>query len=306
MRIIFFGTAEFGIPSLKVLQRNYPVVCVVTNPDKPAGRGRKLSLSPIKETALQLNIPILQPESIKAPTFIDELKKMNSDLFIVIAYRIIPPEVFTMPKFGAINLHASLLPKYRGAAPIQWAIINGEHETGVTTFFLNEKVDTGDIILQERVPISSDETAGELHDKLAEIGADLVLNTIRLIEVGKAQPRSQDNSLTCPAPKIFPEQCKINWTKPAQVIHNFVRGLSPKPGAHTFYENKVIKIYRTQVVPIKHFSEPGSIIKADKCLIIATGEGGIEILQIQREGKQILGVQEFLRGYHMKVGNKFS
>ena len=213
MRIVFMGTPGFAVPSLNILFANgYTVVGVVTVADKPVGRGQHVTLSPVKAAAQDHHVQtILQPESLGDPVFIEQLKSLNPDLFVVVAFRILPPAVFGIPRFGAFNLHASLLPKYRGAAPINWAIINGEKETGVTTFFLQEKVDTGNIILQARMPIRPDQTAGEVHDLLAEIGAEIVLHTVRLIETGKAVPKPQADSGATPAPKLFRDDCRIDW-----------------------------------------------------------------------------------------------
>jgi len=300
------GTPEFAVPSLKILLDNqYPLVGVVTAPDKPAGRGQQLSTSPIKDFTLEKHLLILQPEKLKEEHFIKQLRSLEPDIFVVVAFRILPPEVFTIPKYGSFNLHASLLPKYRGAAPINWAIINGEKETGVSTFFLRETVDTGNIILQARVPISDNETAGELHDRLADIGAEIVLHTVRLIETGKANPRMQDDSLVSAAPKIFKEHCKIDWSKSARDVHNFIRGLSPKPCAYTFHSDTILKIYRTKTSRDYHSGSPGEIVQADKQLIVLTGNGAIEVLEIQQEGKKKLTAEEFLRGYRLQVGEKF-
>jgi len=306
MRIVFMGTPEFALPSLKILLDNhYDITSVVTAPDKPAGRGLRVQQSPVKQFALQHELPVLTPERMKDLQFVEQLKSLQPDLFVVVAFRILPKEVFTIPTYGAFNLHASLLPKYRGAAPINWAVINGEKETGVTTFFLQEAVDTGNVILQARVPIGPDETAGELHDKLAEVGAEIVLHTVRLIESGKAVPRQQDSSLATPAPKIFKNDCQIDWTKSAQQVHNFVRGLSPYPGAYTTHDGKLLKIYRTKIHGDIPNGTPGEILIADERLVIGTGDLGIEVLEVQQEGKKKLTAEEFLRGYRLTTGMQF-
>ncbi len=306
MRIVFMGTPEFAIPSLKILiDNNYDISAVVTAPDKPQGRGQKLDLSPVKKFAIERGLPVLQPDKLKDFSFVSTLKNIAPDLIVVVAFRILPPEVFKLPPFGSLNLHASLLPKYRGAAPINWAIINGEKETGVTTFFLDESVDTGNIILQARVPIGEDETAGELHDKLAEIGAEIVLHTVRLIEMGKVQPRAQDNSLASAAPKIYKEDCRINWNKPALEVHNFIRGLSPVPGAFTFFEDKMLKIYRTRLITENTTAPHGTIIDVKEKFLVAANPGQIEILELQLEGKRKLSSEEFLRGFKIQPGDKF-
>ncbi len=306
MRIIFMGTPEFAIPSLDILlKNNYPIVAVVTAPDKPRGRGQELSPTPIKEFALKHHLPIFQPESPKDKQFVQNLRSLSPGLIVVVAFRILPKEVFEIPKYGAFNLHASLLPKYRGAAPIHWAIINGETETGVTTFFLQEKVDTGNVILQARVKIGEDETAGELHDKLAEVGAEIALQTVRLIELEKAHPRSQDESKATPAPKIDKEMCRIDWSKSAREVHNFVRGLSPTPCAYTFHHDKMLKIYRTTIRDLQN-SKPGEVVHVDKnSLLVGTGSGVITVLEIQQEGRKKMGIEEFLRGYQIKKGDRF-
>lgn len=299
------GTPQFAIPSLSlILENSYDVVAVVTTTDKPQGRGKAVAYSAVKQFALQKNLKVLQPESLKDANFIAELKELNADLFIVVAFRILPREVFTIPTLGAFNLHASILPKYRGAAPINWAIINGEKETGVTTFFVQEKVDTGNVILQAKLPIKEND-AGELHDRLAEIGAEIVLHTVRLIEVGKANPKPQDNTLATPAPKIFKEHCRIDWNKAAVQIHNLVRGLSPVPCAFSFLNGLMVKIFKTVPGNIQTDKPAGVVIDADKKLVVATKDGIIKILELQLEGKRRLKVEEFLRGFKIKEGNRF-
>jgi len=306
MRIVFMGTPEFAIPSLTILVENgYTLVAVVTVPDKPSGRGQFMTQSPVKEYAVKHSLAVLQPESLKDPGFLAEMRSLAADLFVVVAFRILPPELFSMPQRGAFNLHASLLPKYRGAAPINWAIIRGEKETGVTTFLLQKSVDTGNIILQARIPIREEETAGEIHDKLAEIGAEIVLHTVRLIESGKAMPKPQDNSPATLAPKISKADCHINWSANAVEVHNFIRGLSPRPGAFTRHGETLLKLYRTRRIPEKGNAKPGEIISADKQLFVKTADDAIEILEIQQEGKRKLSTEEFLRGYPLQPGGLF-
>lgn len=301
------GTPDFALPSLRTLiENNYEIVSVVTVPDKPVGRGLQLSHSAVKQFALQHDLTVIQPEKLKDPLFFQQLESFRPDLFVVVAFRILPKEVFSIPRYGSFNLHASLLPKYRGAAPINWAIINGEKETGVTTFFLQEAVDTGNIILQARVPISDNETAGELHDKLAEIGSEIVLHTIRLIEMGKINMKAQDDSLASPAPKLFKENCHINWQKSAIEIHNFIRGLSPKPTAFTHHDDVLLKIFRSALSTHQPVGTAGEILIADRRLVIGTGNGVLEILELQQEGKKRLNAEEFLRGYRIKVGDKLT
>jgi len=307
MRIVFMGTPDFAIPSFKILLDNhYDIVSVVTVPDKPAGRGLQLSTSAVKQYALKQELQILQPERMKDEYFIRQLTDLKPDIFVVVAFRILPPEVFQIPKLGSFNLHASLLPKYRGAAPINWAIIRGEKETGVTSFFLQEKVDTGNIILQARVPIGPDENAGELHDKLSDIGAEIVLHTVRLIEAGKISPKLQDDSLASIAPKIFKDHCKIDWDKPSVQIHDLIRGLSPRPGAFTMYDGRILKIYRSQFADDDKKCASGEVLQADNKLIIKTNDGAIELLDLQLEGKKRMSAEAFLRGYRLTIGEKFS
>jgi methionyl-tRNA formyltransferase len=308
MRIVFMGTPEFALPSLRILlEHNYNIVSVVTSPDKPQGRGQKVSPSPVKELALARDLRLLQPESLKAPDLVSTLAHLQPDLIVVVAFRILPRELFTLPRCGSVNLHASLLPKYRGAAPINWAIINGELETGVTTFFLREKVDTGSIILQARVRIGADETAGELHDRLADLGGEVVLQTVRQIELGTVQPQTQDESLASPAPKIFKEDCRIDWRKPAEQVHNFVRGLSPSPCAWTSHEGTVLRLYRSRLPstePSTAQAGPGTIVEAQHDrLLVQTGRGVVSIIEIQQEGRKGMGIAEFLRGHHFEVGD---
>jgi methionyl-tRNA formyltransferase len=311
MKIVFMGTPEFSIPSLEVLLKNvYEICAVVTAPDEPKGRGYKLSPPPVKVFALQNNLKVLQPQNLKDPNFINELKKLSPDLIVVVAFRILPKEVFSIPPLGTINVHASLLPKYRGAAPINWAIINGEKETGVTTFFIDEKVDAGNIILQKKIEIGQDETAGELHDKLAKLGAEALLETVKIIQTGKVQTIKQDETLATPAPKIKKEMCQINWYEmKAEQVHNFVRGLSPNPGAFTFLNGKILKIYRTKLV--EKISEattlkPGQIIvDGDSLFAVCSDLKPVQIIEVQIEGKKKLKSEEFLRGYKLKTGDNF-
>lgn len=297
MKIVFMGTPDFAVPSLKILlESRHEVKAVVTAPDKERGRGRKVSFTPVKEFALQNNLPVLQPEKLKNPEFIEQLKNFNADLFVVVAFRILPKDVFTIPTKGSFNLHGSLLPKYRGAAPIQWAIINGEKETGVTTFKLEEKVDTGNIYLQEKLKIEDEDDLGSVHDKMSLLGAEVVLKTVDLIDSGNFRLQKQDDSLTSPAPKITKETGKIDWNKSAEEIHNLIRGLSPFPGASFYHNNKQIKIYKTKI-DIAEKLEPAEIKQTKKELYIGTGNGTLDILELQQEGKKRMTAEEFLRGF---------
>lgn len=309
MNIVFMGTPDFAVPSLDILLKNsYNIAAVITAPDKPRGRGQQVSFTPVKEFAVKHTLPILQPESLKDQQFISQLSSLNPNLFIVVAFKILPKEVYTIPSMGAFNLHASLLPKYRGAAPINWAVINGEKESGVTTFFLQDKVDTGNIILQEHVAISDDMNAGELYEILSSIGAKTVLETVRLIESGKADPKQQDNSFASPAPKIFKETCRINWNQPAKTIHDFVRGLSPYPAAWTVHNGKQIKIFRSKISEVGSQNsefQVGRIVFDQNKIVVNTSDGSIEILELQLEGKKRMTSEEFLRGYKFMDNEKF-
>ncbi|MEJ2506919.1 MAG: methionyl-tRNA formyltransferase, partial [Ignavibacteriaceae bacterium] len=272
MKIIFMGTPYFSIPSLKsLLESKHEVVAVVTTPDKERGRGQKISFTPVKEFALKNNLPVLQPEKLKNNSqFVEELKKFDADLYVVVAFRILPVEVFSVPPKGSFNLHASLLPKYRGAAPIQWALINGETETGLTTFKLAEKVDTGNIYLKEKIEIKPDDNFESLHDRLSEIGSKVVLQTVEMIDSGNYELKNQDDSLATPAPKITKEICKIDWNKPAREIHNLIRGLSPIPGAYFEFKDKIIKVYQSEVIE-RNDLKPFQIYQTKTELIIGCG-----------------------------------
>ncbi|MCK6617809.1 MAG: methionyl-tRNA formyltransferase [Cyclobacteriaceae bacterium] len=299
LRIIFMGTPEFAVPSLEILaEHKYNVVAVVTAPDKPQGRGQKITASPVKECALRHNIPVLQPANLKSPAFIDELKSYNANLQVVVAFRMLPEVVWAMPQYGTFNLHASLLPHYRGAAPINWAIINGEKETGVTTFFLKHEIDTGSIIFQEKEPIYDSDDAGTLYERLKIKGAALVLKTVQAIQQGNCPSLPQDESVTIKrAPKIFKETCRINWNQPALQIQNFVRGLSPYPGAWTVLNDRIYKILKTEVLQRQLAVDAGTIETDNKTyLYIQTSNGCISITELQPEGKRKMNIAEFFRG----------
>lgn len=307
MRIVFMGTPDFALPSLSLLlDQSYTIPAVVTVPDKAQGRGQKTACSPVKAFALERGLEVLQPESLKDPSFHAKLAALKPDLIVVVAFRVLPREVFGLPPHGTFNLHASLLPKYRGAAPINWAIINGEKETGVTTFFLKESVDTGSVILQARVRIGSEETAGELHDKLAEVGGEIVLQTVRLIEAGKVRLHDQDEKEATKAPKIFKDDCRVEWRKSAAAVHDFVRGLSPIPGAWTTHKGRMLKIYRSRGTEGKkgEGGAPGTVALAEHDeVLVNTGDGMVSILELQQEGRKKMNAAEFLRGYDLKVGD---
>ncbi|MBK0404585.1 methionyl-tRNA formyltransferase [Adhaeribacter sp. BT258] len=304
LRIIFMGTPDFAVPTLQTLVENgQHVVAVITAPDKPAGRGLKLNESPVKQYAVSQDIPVLQPTNLKSETFLEELKSYQADLQIIIAFRMLPEAVWNMPPLGSFNIHASLLPQYRGAAPINWAIMNGETETGVTSFFLKHQIDTGDIIFQDKTPILPEDDFGTLYEKLKHAGAALALKTVQAIEAGNvpSQPQSSSSDLK-EAPKIFKETCQINWNQPAEKIHNFVRGLSPYPTAWTIFYDKTFKIFKTETVsenPEK--VEPGQIITDGKTFIhVQTADGILNLLDLQMEGKKRMSVPELLRGYTFK------
>lgn len=308
MNIIFMGTPDFAVPSLEILVKNgCAVSAVVTAPDKPRGRGQHVSVTPVKQAALAYSLPVLQPESLKDPEFISRLSNLKPDIIVVVAFRILPREVYTTASKGAFNLHASLLPKYRGAAPINWAIINGEQESGVTTFFLQDKVDTGNVLLQKRIPITDGMTAGELHDRLSDIGASAVLETVRLIESGKAAPLPQNDLLASPAPKIFKETCRIDWDRPATEVRNFVRGLSPYPAAWTTLNGKGIKIFEVRKTEYGiQKSESGSLSTHDgERMFVKTKNEWLEIVDLQLEGKKRMSAEEFLRGYRSTGSERF-
>ncbi|MBD3287847.1 methionyl-tRNA formyltransferase [candidate division KSB1 bacterium] len=309
MKLIFMGTPEFAIPSLEELMKSsHRVLAVVTGIDKPVGRGQKVRPTPIKKFALEKGLPVLTPLKLKDEKFISELKQFEADIFVVVAFRILPVAVFTIPPRGTINLHGSLLPKYRGAAPINWAIINGEQKTGLTTFFIEKKVDRGEIILMRETEIGPEETAGELHDRLCQQGAKLLVETLDLIEQEKVQPRKQAGEPTL-APKITKEVCRIDWNKDAESIYNLVRGLSPYPRATGVFHDTEMKICCARIVPseIGQNVEPGTIVKADKTgeLHVATGQGIISITELQPECKRRMTSAEFLRGHQVQPGEKF-
>ena len=299
---MFMGTPEFAVASLNALvQAGCNIVGVVTAPDKPAGRGMKLTESAIKKYAVEKGLQVLQPEKLKNPSFLEELQSLHADLQIVVAFRMLPEVVWNMPPLGTINVHGSLLPAYRGAAPINWAIINGEKETGVTTFKLQHQIDTGNILLQESIPIHEDETAGELHDEMKEVGAKLLLKTIKGIAENSIQEIPQRNESLNEAqkhaPKIFTETCKIDWTKSTNEIYNLIRGLSPYPTAFTYLQSKLLKIYKAKKELKKLQAEPGSYESDGKTYLrFASADGYIEVLDMQLEGKKRMQIEEFLRG----------
>ncbi|MFW0716788.1 methionyl-tRNA formyltransferase [Pedobacter sp. N23S346] len=302
MKIVFMGTPDFAVASLDALvQANFDIVAVVTAPDKPAGRGQKLNESAVKKYAVEHSIPVLQPEKLKNPEFLEALKSYQADLQVVVAFRMLPEVVWNMPPKGTINLHGSLLPQYRGAAPINHAIINGEKESGVTTFFLTHEIDTGDIILSDRTPIGDDETAGELHDKLMVIGANLLVKTVTAIASGDftEQPQPQSDELKH-APKIFKEDCKIDWNNPSAKVHNLIRGLSPYPTAFTMLNEKTLKIFKAEHENTEPAIAAGGFLTDGKTYLkFATKDGFIKLMDIQFEGKKRMLIEDFLRGMRL-------
>ncbi len=300
MNVVFFGTPDFAVNVLKeILNSSHNVAGVVTVPDKPKGRGRKIGFSPVKEFALEKGLPILQPTDLKDENFLQQLRAFEADVFVVVAFKILPEAVFTIPPEKSFNLHASLLPKYRGAAPIQWALIKGEKETGVTTFFLEKKVDTGNIILQKKIAIEENDDFGTLHDKLATLGAKATVETLDLIEAGEVQLTAQDNSVATPAPKITKEICKIDWSKTAEEIRNLIRGLSPIPGAFFEKGGKTYKVFKAKVCEENKKLAAGEIEQTKKRIFVGCKNSAIEILEIQPEGRKRMTAEEFLRGYSL-------
>ncbi|AEH01996.1 methionyl-tRNA formyltransferase [Lacinutrix sp. 5H-3-7-4] len=310
LRIVFMGTPDFAVTILsKLLEHDYNIVGVITAPDKPAGRGRKLNKSAVKEFAETKNLNILQPTNLKSEAFTKTLKILNANLQIVVAFRMLPKVVWQMPKYGTFNLHASLLPNYRGAAPINWAIINGETKTGVSTFFIDEKIDTGAMILQEEVKIESDENAGSLHDKLMHIGSDLVIKTVNHIENGTVETTPQpEDAISKTAYKLNKDNCKINWEDNINTIYNKIRGLSPYPAAWSKLHNGDdlldVKIYRAEKEIAIHEFETGLIISTKKEVKVAVKEGYIKILDIKLPGKRTMEVKSLLNGYTFNADAK--
>ena len=321
MKIIFLGTPDFAVPSLDILVKNgYEVVAVITATDKYGGRGgKKLIQSAVKIYAVEKGIPVLQPKNLKAPEFVEELKSYQADLQVVVAFRMLPVVVWDMPTIGTFNLHGSLLPKYRGAAPINWAVINGEKETGVTTFFLKHEIDTGDILFQEKIPIGENETAGEVHDRMMQVGAGLVLKTVKAVESGDYKMTKQDDSQVSKAPKIFHETCEINFIQSRQKVHDFIRGLSPYPGAwtrvkgYTFLfdgtpweqdgwekiQGEELKLFRSLLPtePISLDLPAGSMVTdGKKRLFFVATDGLVEITKLQLRGRKRMNTVDFLNG----------
>ena len=310
LKIVLFGTPDFAVESLdRLVSGGYNIVGVVTMPDKAAGRGHKMFQSPVKEYALAHNLKLMQPANLKDPEFVEELRSLNADLQIVIAFRMMPEVVWNMPPLGTFNLHASLLPKYRGAAPINWAVMNGDKETGVTTFFLKHEIDTGDIIQQEKIEIAETDNVGVVHDRLMTLGAGMVIETVDAIIAGTVKPIPQEDMLNkdeepTPAPKIFKETCEIDFKRTAREVYNHIRGLSPYPAAWTTIKDAngaefALKIYETELPSEKVVGEPGAVVATKDTLTFACADGSIEVKSIQLAGKKRMTTAEFLRGFKL-------
>ncbi len=307
-RIVFMGTPPFAVASLDALVKaGFTISAVVTAPDKPAGRGLQLQQSAVKKYAVENNLPVLQPVKLKDPAFIDALEALNANVFVVVAFRMLPEIVWNMPPMGTINVHGSLLPSYRGAAPINWAVINGEKETGVTTFKLKAAIDTGNILLQDKLPITEADTAGTIHDKMMVLGAHLLVTTLHgiinntLAEKDQEEIINNDPNLLKHAPKIFTETCTINWNNTAESVFNLIRGLSPFPGALTKLDDKIFKIFAAQKEICSHQSPAGSVLTDNKTYLkFACADGYLHITDLQLEGKKRMQVADFLRGYTIK------
>ena len=311
LKIVFMGTPEFAVASLdRLAQSRHELKAVITAPDKPAGRGRKLHQSAVKKYAQEHNIPILQPTNLKNPDFLKTLESLEANLFVVVAFRMLPEVVWKMPEYGTFNLHASLLPQYRGAAPINWAVINGESESGVTTFFINERIDTGEMILQDKTSIGWEETAGDLHDRLMMIGAEKVLETVELIAADKVKTTVQKESKELrPAPKIHKDSCRINWSRDSKITYNHIRGLSPYPAAWTVFHNgesnTEMKVIRAGMEYAEHSMETGKVLAGKKEMKVAVPDGYIELYEIQMAGKRRMSIQEVLNGLKIQKDARF-
>ncbi len=307
MKVVFMGTPEFSVPCLeRLISDGHEVAAVYTQPDKPKGRGHHMMPPPVKETAMKYDIPVYQPQKLRTSDAFDVLSEINPDIIIVVAYgQILPKNILDIPKYGCVNIHASLLPKYRGAAPIQWSVVNGESVSGVTSMQMDVGLDTGDMLLKAETPIGKDETAGELHDKLSVMGAQVMSDTINAIEKGEIVPEKQDDELSNYAPMLTKELCPVDWNLTADEVHNKVRGLSPWPVATTAIGDKLFKIHKTTLVGAVK-GKAGEIVQSNKRLIVACGDGnGVEIITLQTQGKKAMSAAEFLRGNAIPVGECF-
>lgn len=303
MRIVFMGTPDFSVPVLESLAKVHDVIGVVTQPDKPRGRGKAVLMTPVKEKALELKIPVYQPVKVKEPEFLEELKTLNPDIIVVVAFgQLLPKSLLTLPPFGCVNIHASLLPKYRGAAPIQWAVIDGEKESGVTTMMMAEGLDTGDMLEKAVVPLDPKETGGSLHDKLSILGANLILSTLQKIEEGTITPIPQTEEHTCYAKMLKKSMGDIDWTMDAVSIERLIRGLNPWPSAYTRWNGKTLKLWRAEVIEEEYEGVCGEVVYADKhTILVKTGKGTLSLKELQPEGKKRMEIDAFLRGYPVEV-----
>lgn len=308
MKIVFMGNPQFAVPSLrKLVESDHDILSVVTNPPKPAGRGKQLIKSPVAECAKELNLPIIETDELKSENFLHTLRDLNGDVFAVVAYRILPKKVINIPLKGAINLHGSLLPKYRGAAPIQWALINGENETGLTTFIIQPKVDKGNILLQKTIKIDQDDNYGSLAEKMSHTGAELLVNTVDRFESENVEQYNQLDSNATLAPKITPALTNISWEKSAKEIHNLIRGLAPFPGARTVLDSKTLKIFKTKYIEENSTKNSGEISNIGKdSFNVQTGKGQLIVLEVQVEGKRRMNAGDFLRGVQLDIGKNLN
>ncbi|WP_368183639.1 methionyl-tRNA formyltransferase [Anaerotruncus rubiinfantis] len=304
MRIVFMGTPDFAVPCLaRLIADGHEIAGVFTQPDKPKGRGMKLCPPPVKELALERNLPVYQPEKMKDGAALQILRELKLELIVVVAFgRILPKDILDLPPYGCINVHGSLLPRYRGAAPIQWSVLNGDETAGVTTMYLAEGLDTGDMILKKETPVGPEETSGELFDRLSVLGAEALSETVTLIAEGKATRTPQDDSLSCYAPMLTKQDAKIDFTKSAREVHNLVRGMSPWPVAHTTLDGKTLKVHRTRTA--EGSGAPGEVLAGGKALVVACGEGAIELLEIQADGSRRMAAADYLRGHPVMKGAK--
>lgn len=309
MRVVFMGTPDFAVATLEaIINAGHEVAGVVTQPDKPKGRGKNMQFTPVKEVAIASGIPVYQPVKVKEPDFIEKLKKLDPEVIVVVAFgQILPKEILDMPKYGCVNVHASLLPKYRGAAPIQWAVIDGEKESGVTTMFMEEGLDTGDMLKKTVVPLEEDETGGSLHDKLAAAGADLLIETLKELEEGTAVRTKQDDTLSNYAKMLDKQLGRIDFMKSAEEIERLIRGLNPWPSAFTGIDGKTLKIWSATVIEKEIQGEFGEVVEVNKdSLLVKTGKGLLQLDEVQLEGKKRMEIDAFLRGYPVEVGTILS
>ncbi len=300
MNIVFMGSPDFAIPSMEKIHAHpdLKLSAVVSNVDKRRGRGTDKMPTPVKKRALELQLPVIEVENLKDENFEKKLRELNADLFVVVAFRVLPKSILEIPNIGSVNLHASLLPRYRGAAPIHWAVINGESETGCTIFFLDEQVDTGNILLQKKMRIGSDETTGEVYNRLMEEGSDALIEALQLIRQGNYELQPQDDSLATPAPKLFRENTELHFDKPASEVHNLIRGLSPFPTAWTTWKGEKMKIYRSALGPMANI-DPGELLLRDDRLLVGCSDSTVEILELQLPGKKRISAADFIRGYEV-------